>query len=127
MFTNTKAFSSFAVNDIEKAKAFYGGVLELKVEEGSMGVLYLQLGSGTRVLLYPKPSHKPAEYTILNFQVSNVEAAVDTLNKKGVIMEQYHMGDLDTDAKGIFRGGGPVIAWFTDPFGNILSVLEQPA
>jgi catechol 2,3-dioxygenase-like lactoylglutathione lyase family enzyme len=123
MFRNTKAFSGFSVNDIQKAKQFYGETLGLEVSE-THGLLNLHLAGGTTVLVYPKPNHLPATFTILNFPVADIEQAVDQLSRKGVRFERYD-GDLKTDDKGIFRGGGPLIAWFKDPAGNILSVLEQ--
>lgn len=125
MFKDTKAFSGFSVNDIQKAKEFYGKTLGLEVSE-SHGLLNLHLAGGATVLIYPKPNHTPATFTILNFPVGNIEEAVDELTKKGVRFERYE-GDLKTDEKGVFRGGGPLIAWFKDPAGNILSVLEESA
>jgi predicted enzyme related to lactoylglutathione lyase len=120
----SKAFSGFSVNDIQKAREFYGTALGLDVSE-SNGMLTLRLTGGTAVLIYPKPHHTPATFTILNFPVPDIEQAVDRLAQRGVRFEQYK-GDLQTDAKGIARGsGGPLIAWFKDPAGNILSVLEQ--
>ena len=125
MFRNTKAFSGFSVNDIQKAKQFYGETLGLEVSE-THGLLNLHLAGGTTVLVYPKPNHLPATFTILNFPVADIEEAVDQLSRKGVRFERYD-GDLKTDDKGIFRGGGPLIAWFKDPAGNVLSVLEESA
>jgi catechol 2,3-dioxygenase-like lactoylglutathione lyase family enzyme len=125
MFRNTKAFSGFSVNDIQKAKQFYGETLGLEVSE-TQGLLNLHLAGGTTVLVYPKPNHLPATFTILNFPVADIEEAVDQLTRKGVRFERYD-GDLKTDDKGIFRGGGPLIAWFKDPAGNVLSVLEESA
>jgi catechol 2,3-dioxygenase-like lactoylglutathione lyase family enzyme len=124
MLENSKAFSGFSVDDIEKARQFYGGTLGLKVSEAN-GLLSLHLAGGTTVLIYPKPNHTPATFTVLNFPVDNIEGAVDDLTHSGVRLEHYE-GKLQTDAKGIFRGGGPLIAWFRDPAGNICSVLEQP-
>ena len=124
MFKDIKAFSGFSVNDIQKAKAFYGQTLGLEISE-THGLLNLHLAGGTRVLIYPKPNHAPATFTILNFPVDNIEEAVDKLTKSGVRFERYEGGDVKTDEKGIFRGGGPLIAWFKDPAGNILSVLEE--
>ena len=121
----SKAFSGFSVNDTQKARQFYGGTLGLDVEDGDEpGVLALKLGSGAPVFIYPKPNHTPATFTILNFPVDDIEEAVDELAQRGVHFEQYG-GELKTDKKGIFRGGGPLIAWFKDPAGNILSVLED--
>jgi catechol 2,3-dioxygenase-like lactoylglutathione lyase family enzyme len=124
MFEQSKAFSGFSVNDTQKAKEFYGRTLGLEVSE-SNGLLKLQLAGGTTVLIYPKPNHTPATFTILNFPVDNVDKAVDELTKRGVRFEIYNQPNLKTDERGVFRGGGPVIAWFKDPAGNILSVLEQ--
>ncbi|MGH7699121.1 MAG: VOC family protein [Gemmatimonadales bacterium] len=123
MFRDSKAFSGFSVDDIPKAKAFYGGVLGLKVSEAH-DFLTLHLASGATVLVYPKPNHVPATFTILNFPVDDIETAVDRLTRAGVRFEHYD-GELQTDGKGIFRDGGPPIAWFKDPAGNILSVLEE--
>ncbi|MEV4419292.1 VOC family protein [Patulibacter sp. NPDC049589] len=119
MFQDSKAFSGFAVDDIPKAQAFYGGVLGLDVERNEMGMLTLTLAGGAAVLIYPKADHVPATFTVLNFPVADVEAAVDALAARGVSVLQYET----TDAKGIQRGRGPEIAWFTDPAGNVLSVL----
>ena len=123
MFKDAKAFSGFSVSDIQKAKEFYGKTLGLEVSEVH-GLLNLHLAGGARVLIYPKPDHTPASFTILNFPVDNIEKVVDKLTEIGVRFERYE-GDLKTDAKGIFRGGGPLIAWFKDPAGNVLSVLEE--
>jgi predicted enzyme related to lactoylglutathione lyase len=123
MLRDSKAFSGFSVDDIQKAKEFYGRTLGLGVSQAH-GLLELQLAGGTKVLIYPKPNHAPATFTILNFPVDDIEEAVDKLTKSGVCFERYE-GDLKTDKKGIFRGGGPLIAWFKDPAGNILSVLEE--
>jgi catechol 2,3-dioxygenase-like lactoylglutathione lyase family enzyme len=124
MFKDTNAFSGFSVDDVPKAKEFYSQTLGLEVSE-TMGLLELHLASGARVLIYPKPNHTPATFTILNFPVDNVEQAVDELTRRGVRFEHYDEENLKTDEKGISRGEeGPVIAWFRDPAGNILSVLE---
>jgi len=123
MLKESKAFTGFSVDDIQKAKEFYGRKLGLEVSE-SHGLLTLHLAGGTKVLIYPKPSHTPATFTILNFPVDDIEEAVDRLTRIGARFER-HEGDLETDEKGIFRGGGPLIAWFKDPAGNILSVLEE--
>src|ERR1700688_44480 len=124
MLEKSKAFSNFSANDIHKAKDFYGRTLGLEVSE-SNGLLNLHLAGGTTVLIYPKPNHVPATFTVLNFPVDSVGKAVDELTKRGVRFQIYNEPDLKTDEKGIFHGGGPVIAWFKDPAGNILSVLEQ--
>ena len=122
MFKDTKGFSGFSVDDVPSAKQFYGGTLGLNVTEDH-GMLTLQLGGGGTVLVYPKDNHEPATFTILNFPVADIEQAVDELTQAGVGFEHYD-GELQTDEKGIFRGGGPNIAWFKDPAGNIISVLE---
>jgi len=125
MLQNSKAFSSFAVNDIQKAKDFYGKTLGLTVKDNPMGVLEIQISGSSNLLIYPKPNHEPATFTVLNFPVDNIEDAVNTLIEKGVAFEQYDEQYLKTDAKGISRdNGGPSIAWFKDPAGNILSVIE---
>ncbi|GAB2847273.1 VOC family protein [Microbacterium insulae] len=124
MFTHNRAFSSFAVKDLDEAKAFYGETLGLAVEVyDDMGIMELTLGSGAKVMVYPKPDHEPAVFTILNFDVDDVEAAVDDLNSRGVVTKIYDDADFPTDDKGISRGMGPEIAWFTDPSGNVLAVL----
>ena len=119
MFKDSQAFSGFSVDDIPKAKAFYSQVLGLEVSEEN-GMLRLHLAGGNTVLVYPKPNHTPAAFTILNFPTDDVDQAVDELIKRGVQFERYD----NTDEKGILRGYGPTIAWFTDPAGNILSVLD---
>ncbi len=124
MFKNTKAFSGFSVDDIQKAKEFYSRTLGLEVSEMN-GLLFLDIAGGTKILIYPKPNHTPATFTILNFPVDNIEKAVGELTKRGVRFEIYNEPGLKTDEKGIFRGGGPKIAWFKDPAGNILSGLEE--
>ena len=123
MLSHTGAFSGFSTNDLAAARAFYAETLGLAVEEGD-GMLNLQLHGGQRVLIYPKDDHTPATFTILNFLVPDVERAVDQLGAAGVRMEQYE-GPLQTDEKGIFRGEGPLIAWFKDPAGNILAVAQE--
>ncbi len=124
MLKDSKAFSGFSVDDIQKAKEFYGQTLGLKVSE-SHGLLTLHFAGGNNVLIYPKPNHAPATFTILNFPVGNVDKAVDELAKRGVRFEIYNTPDIKTDEKGIMRGKGPTIAWFKDPAGNILSVLDE--
>jgi catechol 2,3-dioxygenase-like lactoylglutathione lyase family enzyme len=124
MIDPTRAFHGFAVPDIDAARAFYTDVLGVEVtEEGDM--LQLHVGGGSPTLVYPKPDHQPATYTILNFPVPDVESAVDDLTAKGVAFEHYEGTPAETDEKGVFRGGGPLIAWFTDPAGNVLSVIEN--
>ncbi len=126
MLGDSNAFSGFSVNDIPKAKEFYGRTLGLKVSE-SNGLLTLHLAGGNNVLIYPKPNHTPATFTVLNFPVDDVDQAVDELTKRGVRFEIYDLPEIKTDKKGIMRGNGPTIAWFKDPAGNILSVIEQKA
>lgn len=120
MFRDAKAFSGFAVDDTDRARAFYGDVLGLQVDDLEGGLLQLTLGTGAKVLVYPKPDHSPATFTILNLPADDVDAAVDALTAKGVPFEHYP--EFGTDEKGIMRGNGPTIAWFRDPAGNVLSV-----
>ena len=122
MFAKTKAFSGFSVDDIEAARNFYGGTLGLDISEEN-GMLTLHLAGGGEILVYPKPDHAPASFTILNFPVDDIEAAVDQLTEQGVPFQRYE--GSEQDERGIYRGQGPPIAWFTDPAGNILSVLQQ--
>jgi predicted enzyme related to lactoylglutathione lyase len=124
MFKDTKAFSAFAVDDVARAKQFYGETLGLDVTDEGGGGLGLHLGGGGGdVYVYPKEDHVPATFTILNFSVPDVEAAVDRLTAAGVSFERYD--GFEQDEKGIFRGEGPTIAWFTDPAGNIIAVLDS--
>lgn len=125
MFKDTKAFSGYSVNDIAKAKTFYSDILGLDVRQGDMGILELHISGSIPIILYPKPNHEPATFTVLNFPVTNIEEAVHQLKNKGVAFESYDFKDLKTDSDNIFRGEGPLIAWFKDPAGNILSVLEE--
>jgi catechol 2,3-dioxygenase-like lactoylglutathione lyase family enzyme len=124
MLTDSAAFSGFAVPDVEAARRFYADTLGLRaeVDEAMGGMLTLRLGGGTNVLVYPKPDHTPATYTVLNFPVDDFDRAVDELTAKGVRFERYP--GMQQDDKGVQRGEGPAIAWFTDPAGNILSVLQ---
>ena len=124
MFKDTQAFYSFSVDDVAKAKEFYGSTLGLDVDESARG-LELHIAGGGRVYVYPKENHVPAAFTVLNFPVSDVDKSVDELTKRGVRFEVFTHGDLKTDQKGVFRGHGPKIAWFKDPAGNYLSVLKQ--
>jgi catechol 2,3-dioxygenase-like lactoylglutathione lyase family enzyme len=112
------------VNDIQRAREFYGKTLGLELSSGPEGTLIVPLSGGAKVLMYPKPNHQPATFTVLNFPVESVEKAVDELTQRGVRFESYNEPGLKTDARGISRGNGPTIAWFKDPAGNILSVLE---
>jgi catechol 2,3-dioxygenase-like lactoylglutathione lyase family enzyme len=123
MLKINKAFSSFSVNDIQKAREFYGTTLGLELSSGPEGTLIVTV-AGTKALMYPKPHHQPATFTVLNFPVDSVEQIVDELIQRGVRFEVYNEPNLKTDARGISRGNGPTIAWFKDPAGNILSVLE---
>ena len=119
-----KAFPGFSVDDIQKAKQFYGKILGIEVSEGMMGILELHLKEDNKIIVYPKPNHTPATFTILNFPVENIEETVKWLKEKGVVFESYDE-PIKTDKDNIFRGGGPIIAWFKDPAGNILSVIEE--
>jgi len=122
MFADTKAFSGFAVDDVEKAREFYGGTLGLRTSV-DYGIMTLHLVGGRDTIVYPKPGHHPADYTILNFQVDDIDYAVDQLAERGVVFEHYE--GMGQDDKGINRAGGPYIAWFKDPAGNILAVLQE--
>jgi catechol 2,3-dioxygenase-like lactoylglutathione lyase family enzyme len=122
MFKDTKAFSGFAVDDIDKAREFYGETLGLKTSD-QHGLLFLHIAGDRDTLAYPKPGHTPADYTILNFPVDDIEAAVDELTARGVEFERYD--GMPMDERGITREGGPFIAWFRDPAGNVLSVLQE--
>ena len=121
MLRETKAFSGFSVDDIGAARAFYGETLGLEVSE-EHGLLTLRLGGGGTAIAYPKPNHEPASFTILNFPVDDIDAAVDWLAERGVAFERYP--GFEQDERGIMRDNGPAIAWFRDPAGNILSVLQ---
>lgn len=124
MLRESTAFSGFSVDDVPRAREFYADTLGLDVTEEN-GMLTLRLGGGARVLVYPKPNHTPATFTVLNFSVPDVEAAVAWLAGRGVAFEHYEGTGIETDAQGVFRGGGPLIAWFTDPAGNVLSVIQD--
>jgi predicted enzyme related to lactoylglutathione lyase len=126
MFANTKATNGFAVDDIDKAKQFYSETLGLKytVLSEEFGLISLNLAGGRDTLVYRKPDFVPATYTVLNFEVDDIDAAVDGLAERGVSLERYD--EMEQDEKGVARGPGPNIAWFKDPAGNILSVLQQP-
>ena len=124
MLADSPAFSGFSVNDPVAARRFYEDTLGLRVSDEEMeGMMRLNLGGGTDVLVYPKADHTPASFTVLNFPVPDVEKAVDELTARGVRFEQYE--NPPTDAKGIMREGGPLIAWFTDPAGNVFSVIAE--
>jgi predicted enzyme related to lactoylglutathione lyase len=125
MLKESRAFSSFSVDDLQKAKKFYVELLGIETADNPMGVLELKVIGTDQVMLYPKPNHEPATFTVLNFLVPDIDETVDALIKKGIIFEQYGC-PIATDEKGIVRGGGdkgPNIAWFKDPAGNILSVI----
>lgn len=124
MFQQTKAFSGFSVDDVPRAQEFYGETLGLRVSEEN-GILTLHLAGGGEVIVYPKPDHTPAAFTILNFPVADIDGAVAALAERGVSFEHYAGTEMATDDSGVFRGGGPLIAWFTDPAGNVLSVLQD--
>ena len=123
MLENSKTFSSIAAPNIAEEKEFYSQTLGLKTSE-EHGLLKLHLAGGNDVLIYPKPNHVPAMFTVLNFRVDDVDRTADDLKKRGVRFEHYNQGELKTDEKGIMRGNGPAIAWFKDPAGNILSVVK---
>ena len=126
MLGTSKTFSSFSVDDLDAARKFYGEVLGLTVRDDDMGILHLDLAGGAEAIAYPKPDHQPATFTVLNFQVDDIDATIDELTARGVTFETYP--GLPHDDKGVLRGRaanqGPDIAWFTDPAGNILSVLS---
>jgi catechol 2,3-dioxygenase-like lactoylglutathione lyase family enzyme len=123
MLENSKAFSGFSVDDVPKAQDFYSNTLGIPVTE-THGRLTLHFAGDREAFVYPKPNHAPATFTILNFPVDEIEAVVDQLTARGVHFERYEGTPAETDDKGIFRGEGPLIAWFKDPAGNVLSVIE---
>ena len=122
MFTDTKAFSGFAVDDLEAAERFYGDTLGLETSRNELGIVTLHIAGERDTIVYPKDDHTPAEFTILNFPVDDIDAAVDELSSRGVSFERYD--GMEQDERGVMRAGGPLIAWFRDPAGNVLSVLE---
>jgi catechol 2,3-dioxygenase-like lactoylglutathione lyase family enzyme len=122
MFRDSHAFSGFSTNDIDAARRFYRETLGLDVRDGEMGILELHLAGGGRVIVYPKADHQPATFTVLNFPVADVGAAAEALERAGVTMERYP--GMPQDEHGVMRGNGPDIAWFTDPAGNVLSVIK---
>ena len=128
MINKNKAFSSFSVGDLAKAKEFYSGILGLDVKEQENMGLMADLG-GTKLFIYPKENHEPATFTVLNFPVDDIDKAVDELKSKGVEFEQYDYEPIKTDEKGIARSAGaegnPSMAWFKDPAGNILSLMQE--
>jgi catechol 2,3-dioxygenase-like lactoylglutathione lyase family enzyme len=123
MFRDTRAFSGFSVDDVDKAQRFYGDTLGLDTSVEN-GIMTIHLAGGGEVIAYPKDDHEPATSTILNFPVDDIEAAVDALSERGISFERYEQMASDFDERGIFRGGGPLIAWFKDPAGNVLSVIK---
>ncbi|MEV5765913.1 VOC family protein [Micromonospora sp. NPDC052213] len=125
MFTDTKAMSSFAVDDVDRAQRFYADTLGLRVsrDDAMGGLLTLHVAGDRDILVYPKEDHTPATYTVLNFPVDDIDRAVNELTGRGVRFERYP--GMPQDDKGVMRGQGPSIAWFTDPAGNILSVLQE--
>ena len=125
LFKDIPAFSGFSVDDTEAAKEFYGQTLGLEIDDGEMGILTLKIAGGANIVVYPKPNHIPATFTILNFPVDDIETTVDELTRSGVKFEHYDIPGLKADDKGIYRGQGPTIAWFKDPAGNVLSVIEK--
>jgi catechol 2,3-dioxygenase-like lactoylglutathione lyase family enzyme len=122
MFANTKAYSGIAVNDLQKAREFYGETLGIQTSE-QYGLMWLHLAGGRDTLVYEQPDATPASYTILNFEVDDIDQAVDALTSRGVRFERFD--NLEQDDKGVFRKEGPYIAWFKDPSGNVLSVLQE--
>jgi predicted enzyme related to lactoylglutathione lyase len=122
MFAKTRAFSGFSATDIAAEKEFYGTTLGVEVAEES-GMLRLHLAGGGEVLIYPKPDHTPATFTVLNFVVPDLDATVDELTRRGVRFARYE--GMPQDEKGVMRGNGPDIAWFTDPAGNVVSVIQE--
>jgi catechol 2,3-dioxygenase-like lactoylglutathione lyase family enzyme len=121
---DSNAFSGFSVDDLDAAREFYGETLGLEVDSEGPG-LSLKVAGGTPVIVYPKRDHEPATFTILNFPTEDIEAAVGGLTERGVTFERYEGTEIETDERGIFRGGGPLIAWFKDPAGNVLSVIQS--
>ncbi|HYY11897.1 MAG TPA: VOC family protein [Kineosporiaceae bacterium] len=125
MLRDSKAFSGYSVDDLEAAHEFYAGVLGLDVEQAAdMPIMRVRFGGDRHVVVYAKPDHQPATFTVLNFPVDDIDAAVDQLAARGVTFERYD--GFGQDDKGVMRGRGPLIAWFKDPAGNVLSVVEEP-
>jgi predicted enzyme related to lactoylglutathione lyase len=126
MFRNTPVFSTFSVNDLDAAKKFYSGVMGFGVSQNHMGLLQVSAGDGTGFVIYPKPDHRPADFTVLNLQVDDMDASVTYLTDQGVVFTQYHNDYIQTDERGVSTDArsGMKIAWFTDPAGNILSLIE---
>ncbi len=127
IFKDAPVFASFAVKDLDPAREFYGSTLGLDVrDDKEMGIFAIHAPDKSHVMVYPKPDHEPAVFTVLNLQVRDIDEAVDALTSAGVKFEKYDTADMKTDAKGVVRGdkGGPSIAWFRDPSRNIVSVME---
>ena len=124
MLKYDRAFSSFSVTDLARARQFYSEVLGMEVSEDAY-TLNLHIGNDQKVMLYAKPNHSAATFTVLNFPVDDIDRAVESLSQKGIVFEIYHEPGLTTDEKGVFRGEGPLIAWFKDPSGNILSIIQE--
>ncbi len=124
MLKDSKAFSGYSADDLDAVRAFYADVLGLDVEQAAeMPILRVRFGGDRHVIVYAKPDHQPATFTVLNFPVADIDAAVDELTARGVVFERYE--GFGQDAKGVMRGQGPLIAWFKDPAGNILSIVEE--
>lgn len=126
MLELSAAFSGFSVDDLAAARSFYEETLGLRVEDATE-MFWLKLADGRDTLVYPSAGHQPGSYTVLNFRVEDIDEAVDELTARGVRFERYAGTPMETDETGVFRGGGPLIAWFRDPAGNTLSVIEEPA
>ncbi|MEX1078963.1 MAG: VOC family protein [Homoserinimonas sp.] len=131
MLTKSNVFGSFSIDDLEAAATFYGETLELKVDRSEMGGLDITFGNGMQFFVYPKPNHKPASFTVLHFEVDDIDSAVDELNSRGVVTKIYADDEIPdmppNDEKGIVRGGedNPSMAWFKDPAGNVIAVMES--
>jgi catechol 2,3-dioxygenase-like lactoylglutathione lyase family enzyme len=125
MLADSKAFSGFSVSDPQAARRFYEDVLGLRTEDLDGGRFNLRLSGGRDTLVYPSPTHQPASYTVLNFPVGDIDSTVAELTERGVVFEKYEGSPMETDPSGVFRKGGPLIAWFKDPSGNVMSIIEQ--
>ncbi|TCD08344.1 VOC family protein [Pedobacter frigidisoli] len=125
MLKDSRVFSSFSVDDLDKAKAFYQEILELEVVDNPMGLIEIHFPNNNNIMVYPKPNHIPATFTILNFNITNIESIVEGLTARGVVFEKYDEEYIKTDEKGISHGNGPTVAWFKDPAGNIFAVMEE--
>jgi catechol 2,3-dioxygenase-like lactoylglutathione lyase family enzyme len=125
MLADSKAFSGFSVSNPQAARQFYEDVLGLRTEELEGGMFNLLLSGGQHTLVYPSPTHQPASYTVLNFPVGDIDSTVAELTERGVAFEKYEGSPMETDPSGVFRKGGPLIAWFKDPSGNVMSIIER--